>query len=108
MGPMLAPWTLLPAYDTATAHTFALEFDLVMDFVATFGNKQAEVSTGDETYDTQYIKLGKMLHDQSIKWIYDSMWNIQLDECHLHDIFGHYLNKDKQLSASTMRWLWKP
>ena len=43
---------ILPACTTATAHTFAFEFDLVMDLMAIFSNKQAEVSTGEKTYDT--------------------------------------------------------
>ena len=26
------------------------------------------------------------MHDQNMQWNYDSMWNTQLDECHLHEI----------------------
>ena len=50
---------ILPACTTATAHTFAFEFDLVMDLMAIFSNKQAEVSTGENTYDTTVYKLWK-------------------------------------------------
>ena len=38
-----------PSSTTATAHTFAFEFDLVMNLMAIFSNKQAEVSTGEKT-----------------------------------------------------------
>ena len=34
----------------------------------------------------QFIKFGNILHDQNMQWNYDCMWNIQLDECYLHDI----------------------
>ena len=33
----------------------------------------------------QFIKFETKLHDQNMQWNYDSMWNIQLDEGHLHD-----------------------
>ena len=42
---------ILPTCTTATAHNIAFEFDLVMDFMAIFSNKQAEVSTGEKTCD---------------------------------------------------------
>ena len=50
---------ILPACATATAHTFAFEFDLVMDVMAIFNNKQAEVSTGEKTHDTTVYKVCK-------------------------------------------------
>ena len=45
-----------------------------------------------------------MLHDENIQWNHDSMWNIQLDECYLHDIFILHWNKDKQLSTTMRVW----
>ena len=50
---------ILPACTTATAHTFAFEFDLVMDLMAIFSNKQAQVSTREKTYDTTVYKVWK-------------------------------------------------
>ena len=48
---------VLPVCTTATAHTFPFEFDLVMDFMAIFSNKQAEVSTKEKTNDTTVYKV---------------------------------------------------
>ena len=55
-GPVV--FSILPVCTTATAYTFAFEFDLVMDFMAIFSNKQA-VSTGGKTYDTTIYKVWK-------------------------------------------------
>ena len=64
---------IFPAYTTATAHTFAFEFDLVMDLMAIFSNKQAEVSTGEKTYDTTVYKVWKHIpwSKHAVKsWLY--------------------------------------
>ena len=50
---------ILPACTTATAHTFAFEFDPVRDVMAILSNKQAEVSTGEKTYDATVYKVWK-------------------------------------------------
>ena len=50
---------ILPVCTTATAYILAFEFDLVMDFMAIFSNKQAEVSTGVTTCDTTVYKVWK-------------------------------------------------
>ena len=52
---------------SATAHTFAFEFDLVMDVMAIFSKKQAEVSTGEKTFDTTVYKVWK--HVASLKHV---------------------------------------
>ena len=49
----------LPACTTATAHTLAFEFNLVMDLMAIFSNKQTEVSTGEKTYDMTVYEIWK-------------------------------------------------
>ena len=51
--------SILLACTTAKVHTFAFEFDLVMDLMAIFSNKQAEVSTGEKPYDTTVYKVWK-------------------------------------------------
>ena len=50
---------ILPACATATAHTFAFEFDPMRGVIAIFSNKQAEVSTGEKTYDATVYKVWK-------------------------------------------------
>ena len=71
---------ILPACTTATAHIHTFAFDLVMDFMAIFSNKQAEVST-----DTRVYKVWKHV-TRSKHFSMTVMWNIQLDDCPLHDI----------------------
>ena len=48
---------ILLACTTATAHTFAFEFDLVMDVMAIFSNTQTEESTGEKTYYMRVYKV---------------------------------------------------
>ena len=56
---VMSPRAKLPACTTATAHTLAFEFDLVMDPMAIFSNKQTEVSTGEKTYDMTVYEIWK-------------------------------------------------
>ena len=100
---------ILPACTTATAHTFAFEFDLVMDRMAIFNNKQAEVSIGGKTCDTTVYNVWKHVawSKHAVKsWLYvEHPDGLMLFAWHF---FNHRSNKDKQLSHITMWWLLKP
>ena len=100
---------ILPPCTTATAHTLAFEFDLVMDFMAIFSSKQAEVSTGVKTYDTTVYKGWK-----HVAW---SKHVVKLWQYVEHPTgrmsfawhsFDHHSNKDKQHSPTTIQWPLKP
>ena len=99
----------LPVCTTATAHIFAFEFDLVMDLIAIFNNKQTEVSTGEKTYDMTVYKVWK--HAAWSKYAVKSWLHVKhsvgwmLFAWHF---FNHHLDTEKRLSTTTMRWLRKP
>ena len=105
----LNPTHILPACTTATAHTFAFEFDLVMDLMAIFSNKQAEVSTGEKTYGTTVYKVSKHIawSKHAVKsWLYvEHPVEWMLFAWHF---FNHLLDTENWLSTTTMRWLGKP
>ena len=105
----IVPCAKLPARTTATAHTFAFEFDLVMDLMAIFGNKQTEVSTGVKTYDLTVYKVWKHAawSKHAVKsWLYvEHSVGWMLFAWHF---FNHHLDTEKRLSTTTMRWLGKP
>ena len=68
-----SPVIILPACTTATAHTFAFEFGLVVDLMAIFTNRQAEVSTGGKTCETTVYKVWKYVawSTHAVKsWLY--------------------------------------
>ena len=99
----------LPACTTATAHTFAFEFDLVMGLMAIFSNKQTEVSTGEKTYDMTVYEIWKHAawSKHAVKsWLFVKHpvgW--MLFAWHF---FNRHLDTEKRLSTTTMRWLGKP
>ena len=99
----------LPACTTATAHTFAFEFDIVMDLMAIFSNKQTEVSTGKKTYDMTVYKVWKHAarSKHAVKsWLYvEHSVGWMLFAWHF---FNHHLDTEKRLSTTTMQWLGKP
>ena len=101
--------TKLPACTTATAHTLAFEFDLVMDLMAIFSNKQTEVSTGEKTYDMTVYEIWKHAawSKPAVKsWLYvEHPVGWMLFAWHF---FNHHLDTEKRLSTTTMRWLGKP
>ena len=76
----------LPACTAATAHTFAFEFDLVMDLMAILATYEQKCQLERRRMIWQFIEFENILHDQNTHWNHDCMWNIQLDECYLHDI----------------------
>ena len=100
---------ILPVCTTATAHTFAFEFEVVMDLMAIFSNKQAEVSTGEKTYDTTVYKVWK--HVAWSKHAVKSWLSVEhpvgwmLFAWHF---FNHHFDAEKRRSTTTMRWLGKP
>ena len=93
----------LPMCTTATAHTFALEFDLVMDLMVIFSNKQTEVSTGEKTYDMTIYEIWKHAawSKHAVKsWLYvEHPVGWMLFAWHF---FNHHLDKDKWLSTVTV------
>ena len=100
---------ILPACTTATAHTVAFEFDLVVDLMAIFSNKQAEVSTGEKTCDTTVYKVWKHVAwpKHAVKsWLYvEHPVGWMLFAWHF---FNHHLDTEKRLPTTTMWWLGKP
>ena len=89
---------ILPAYTTATAHTFAFEFDLVMDLMPIFSNKEAEVSTGEKTYDTIVYKVWKHVvwSKHAVKsWLYVE-YPVGWMQFAWH-FFNHHLDAEKRL-----------
>ena len=98
-----------PACTTATAHIFAFEFDLVMDLMGIFSNKQTEVSTGEKTYDMTVYWIWKHAawSKHAVKpWLYvEHPVGWMLFAWHF---FNHHLGTEKRLSTTTMRWLGKP
>ena len=100
---------ILPACTTATAHKLAFEFDLVIDVMAIFSNKQAVVSTGVTTYDMTVYKVWK-----HVAWSKHVMKLWQYVEhptgwmSFAWHSFDHRSNKDIQMSPTTMRWLLTP
>ena len=99
----------LPACTTATAHTLAFEFDLVMDLMAIFSIKQTEVSTGEKTYDMTVYEIWKHAAWSKLavkSWQYvEHPVGWMLFAWHF---FNHHLDTEKRLSTITMRWLGKP
>ena len=99
---------ILPACTTATAHTFAFEFDLVMDVMAILNNKQTELSTGEKTYDMTVYKVWKRAawSKHAVKsWLYvEHPIGWMLFAWHF---FNHHLDTDIRLSTTAMRWLGK-
>ena len=99
----------LPVCTTATAHTFAFEFDLVMDLMAIFSNRQTEESTGEKTYDMTVYEIWKhaawskhavkswLYREHPVGWMLFAWY-----------FFKHHLDTEKRLSTTTMRWLGKP
>ena len=100
---------LSSACTTATEHKFAFEFDLVMDFMAIFSNKQAEVSTGEKMYDTAVYEVWKKIvwSKHTVKLWQHVEYPTGWMSLAWHS-FDHHLNKDKQLSTASMRWLLNP
>ena len=104
--PRLLAIVILPA--CTTTHTFAFEFDLVMDLMVIFSNKQAEVSTWEKAYHTTVYKVLKHVawskHAVKSRLYVEHPVGWMLFAWHF---FNHHLDTEKWLSTTTMQWLGK-